>query len=228
MNQDEAKRKAAEAALEHLPEQGVVGLGSGSTARIFIDLVGELVKGGRRLQGVPTSDASRRQAQALGIPLLDDLGPWAIDLCVDGADEVSDALDLIKGGGGAHTREKIVNYAARKNLIIVDESKLSRRLGERWPVPVEVLAFAHRTTADALGRVGSADLRLKDGQPWRTDSGNFLYDVRVGPLDDPAELDRRLHALPGVVETGLFIGRADQVIVAGENGVRLVEPRRMT
>lgn len=226
MDQDEAKRKAAEAALEQLPEQGVIGLGSGSTARIFIDLVGELVKQGRRFQGVPTSDASRRQAEALGIPLLDDVGPWTIALCVDGADEVSDELDLIKGGGGAHTREKIVNYAARKNLIIVDESKLSRRLGERWPVPVEVLAFAHRTTAEALGQFATADLRLKDGRPWRTDSGNFLYDLHVGPIDDPAELDRRLRALPGVVETGLFVGRADQVVVAGENGIRLLEPRR--
>src|SRR3954467_8120252 len=107
MNRDEAKRLAARAALDLLPEEGIVGLGSGSTAQLFIDGVGELVKAGRKLQGVPTSEASRAHAERLGIPLLGDQGPWAIDVCVDGADEVSEQLDLIKGGGGCHTREKI-------------------------------------------------------------------------------------------------------------------------
>src|SRR5882724_13457264 len=130
MSDDDAKKRAALAALDLLPEAGVLGLGTGSTTRFFIEAVGQLVRDGRRFCCVPTSQQSRALASQCGIPLLDDTGPWTIDLCVDGADEVSEELDLIKGGGGAHTREKVVNFAARKNVIIVDESKLSRQLGE--------------------------------------------------------------------------------------------------
>jgi len=220
MDQNEAKRLAARAALDLLPLAGVIGLGSGSTAKLFIDGVAERVKRGAELVAVATSEASRQQATYLGIPLLDDEGPWSIELCVDGADEVSAELDLIKGGGGCHTREKIVNRAARTNVIIVDDSKLSVRLGEQWPVPVEVLSFAHRTTALALGSFGRVTLRLKGGSPWRSDAGNFIYDVNVGPITRPAELERELRALPGVVETGLFCARADIVIVAGPDGIR--------
>jgi ribose 5-phosphate isomerase A len=220
MNRDEAKRLAARAALQLLPEVGVVGLGTGSTAAIFIDAVGELVRHGRNLAGVPTSEASRRQAEALGIPLLADDGPWTVDVCVDGADEVSRNLDLIKGGGGCHTREKIVNHAAHLNVIIVDEGKLSERLGERWPVPVEVLGFGHRATARALERWGTVTLREKDARPWLTDAGNLIYDVRTGPIADAAALERELRAVPGVVETGLFVARADRVIVAAGSGIR--------
>jgi len=223
MTQDEAKKLAAEAALSLLPETGVIGLGSGSTAKLFIDAVGVLVKNGRKLSGVATSDGSRAQASELGIPLLGDDGPWDIEVCVDGADEVSDALDLIKGGGGCHAREKIVNYSSRTNVIIVDESKLSDKLGEKWPVPVEVLVFGHRSTVRALERFGEVTLRERGGEPWMTDAGNFIYDVRVGPIDDPAALDRELRALAGVVETGLFVQRADRVIVAGAGGIRQLQ-----
>jgi ribose 5-phosphate isomerase A len=226
MDPNEAKRLAARAALEMLPESGVIGLGSGSTAKLFIDGVGELVTKGRKLVGVPTSEQGRAQAVSLGIPLLDDTGPWAIDVCVDGADEVSSALDLIKGGGGCQTREKIVNFSSRTNVIIVDDTKLSQRLGERWPVPVEVLTFGERSTVAALGRFGEVKLRLKDGAPWMTDAGNFIYDVAVGPIDAPDRLDRDLHAIPGVVETGLFCDRADVVLVAGPSGVRELRPSR--
>jgi ribose 5-phosphate isomerase A len=226
MTQDEAKQAAADAALELLPEEGVIGLGSGSTAKLFIDGVGRLVKDGRKLRGVPTSDGSRAQALSLGIELLDDEGPWDIALSVDGADEVSASLDLIKGGGGAHTREKIVNFASQKNIIIVDDTKLSEKLGRRWPVPVEVLAFAHKATVRALGRFGETGLRLKDGKPWMTDAGNYIYDVRAGEIDDPAALDAELRRVPGVVETGLFIQRADLVLVAGAHGIRRLEPSR--
>jgi ribose 5-phosphate isomerase A len=224
MTQDEAKLEAARAAVAELPEAGVVGLGSGSTAKLFIDEVGALVKAGRKLRGVPTSEGSRRQAQALGIPLLPDDGPWMIDVTVDGADEVSDALDLIKGGGAAHTREKIVNYASARNVIIVDGSKLSRRLGEKWAIPVEVLSFAHPMTASHLAKLGQPTLRTKDGSPVRTDSGNVIYDVRVHPLDSPAQMDRALHCIPGVVETGLFVGRCNLLIVATPEGVRRAMP----
>jgi ribose 5-phosphate isomerase A len=220
---DDGKRRAAVAALDELPPEGVIGLGSGSTARLFIAALGELVASGRRYTGVPTSEASRRQAQELGIPVLPDDGPWDIAVTVDGADEVDDALDLIKGGGGAHTREKIVNVSSRRNVIIVDASKLSRRLGERWAVPVEVLPFAHLATREHLARLGAPTLRVAGGAPFRTDAGNLIYDVACGPIADTRRLDAALHAIPGVVETGLFLGRADVVLVAGDAGVeRLV------
>lgn len=222
-NLDHAKRLAAHAALAELPHAGVVGLGSGTTARLFIEEVGLLVKSGRRLTGVPTSEASRAQARALGIPLLEDLGPWKIDVCVDGADEVSDGLDLIKGGGGAHTREKIVNAAARRNVIIVDASKRSRLLGERRPVPVEVLPFGRLATEALLQSLGTATLREQDGAPFRTDSGNFLYDLKLPPIINPGALQAVLRGLPGVVEVGLFVKRADVVLVASEAGVERLE-----
>jgi ribose 5-phosphate isomerase A len=220
MSEDDLKRKAAHAALDLLPARGVLGLGTGSTTRWFIEAVGDLVRAGRDFVAVPTSRASRSLAQQVGIPLLDDEGPWQIELCVDGADEVSASLDLIKGGGGAHTREKIVNHAARRNVIIVDETKLSTRLGEKRKVPVEVLPFGARTTAAALAKLGKPELRAQGGTPFRTDSGNLIYDLGVAPLDDPRQLDGQLRALPGVVETGLFLGRADVVVVAGAAGVR--------
>ena len=209
-----AKRAAALAALSELPPSGTIGLGTGSTTRLFIDALGELVAQGRRYTGVPTSDASRTQAAALGIPLLSDDGPWDIDVTVDGADEVSPALDLIKGGGGAHTREKIVNAASRRNVIIVDESKLSPQLGTRWRLPIEVLAFAHAETARHLAHFGAPVLRAQ-----RTDAGNVIYDLACGPIADPAALDAALHMVPGVVETGLFVRRADVVLVARAGGV---------
>ena len=221
MSEDEAKRRAALAALELLPERGVIGLGTGSTTRFFIEGLGELVRAGRSFIGVPTSLQSRKLATECGIPLLDDVGPWTIDLCVDGADEVSDKLDLIKGGGAAHTREKIVNFASKKNAIIVDSSKLSRRLCEKRAIPLEVLTFAHLTTRAALSALGQPVLRLRaDGTPVITDSGNYIYDLSVAPLEVPAEFDQRLRTVPGVVETGLFCGRADWVIVAEATGIR--------
>ena len=224
---DGAKHKAALAALAELPLEGVIGIGTGSTSRLFIAALGELVAAtGRRYTCVPTSQASRTQARELGLPLLSDDGPWDIAVTVDGADEVSDALDLIKGGGGAHTREKIVNFSSRRNVIIVDASKRSRWLGEHWPVPVEVLAFAQLTTRDHLARLGTPVLRVRDGAPFRTDSGNAIYDVACGPIADPRALDAALRAIPGVVETGLFIGRADVVLVAGESGVERLVPSR--
>jgi ribose 5-phosphate isomerase A len=221
----DAKRTAARAALAELPEHGTIGLGSGSTAKLFIEEVGALVRGGRRLVGVATSDESRRQAESLGIPLLPDEGPWSIDVTVDGADEVSASLDLIKGGGAAHTREKIVNAASKRNVIIVDATKLSDRLGEKWPVPLEVLPFGHRATARALEAFGRPARRERDGVAVRTDAGNFVYDLHAGAIDDPGALDRALRAIPGLVETGLFVGRADVVIVASDAGARTLARR---
>jgi ribose 5-phosphate isomerase A len=221
----DAKRAAARAALHEIPDHGgaIVGLGSGSTARIFVEELGARVRAGLRILGVPTSKSTRELAASVGIVLLEDEGPWDIDVNVDGADEVSDGLDLIKGGGGAHTREKIVNYAARRNVVIVDASKLSGQLGERWPVPIEVIPFAHGTTRARLEGFGRPALRERGGSPVVTDAGNLIYDLHVGPIPDPGALDRELHAIPGVVETGLFVARADVVLVAGEPGVRRLQ-----
>lgn len=219
MSSDEMKRKAALAALAHLPETGVLGLGTGSTTRWFIEAVGELVAQGRRFSAVPTSQASRALAERCHIPLLDDAGPWRIDVCVDGADEVSRELDLIKGGGGAHTREKIVNYAARSNVIIVDDSKLVDCLGEKRRVPLEVLPFGLRTTLHSLRALGEPEVRMLGDAPFMTDSGNYVVDLATGAIADPSRLDRLLHSLPGVVETGLFVRRADIVVVAAVDGV---------
>lgn len=216
MDKAEAKRRAAERALDYLPSSGVIGLGSGSTSHFFIHGVAKLVREGRVLRGVATSRESKRLALELGIELLDDEGPWTIDVCVDGADQVSRSLDLIKGGGGMHAREKIVNFCSRTNIIVVDESKLSEKLGIKAPVPVEVLPFGHRQTARTMMHLGEPTLRVDDGQPYITDSGNLIYDIAVGVLEDPAALERALKQLPGVVETGLFCGRADRVIVGGE------------
>src|SRR3954469_2505208 len=177
---DDFKRQAAVAALAELPPDGVIGIAAGSTARLFIAALGELVAAGRRYTCVPTSEASRTQAEQLGIPLLSDDGPWDIAVTVDGADEVDDALDLIKGGGGAHTREKIVNFSSRKNVIIVDASKRSHRLGTHWPVPIEVFPFAHPATRVHLARLGTPTLRFASGAPVRTDAGNLLYDLACG------------------------------------------------
>jgi ribose 5-phosphate isomerase A len=221
MDVDEVKRAAARAALDELPLQGVIGLGSGSTACLFVEELAKRQAGRGGFVGVPTSEATRALATRLGIPLLDDVGPWAIDVTVDGADEVSSDLDLIKGGGGAHAREKIVNHASRRNIIVVDGSKLSRRLGEHRDVPLEILPFAHGTTRQHLATHGVATLRLHDGKPARTDAGNMLCDLAMkSPIDDPAALDRALRSIPGVVETGLFVGRADVVLVADGRAVR--------
>lgn len=223
VDSDTHKREAARAAAELLPERGVVGLGTGSTTRFFIDEVGRLVGEGRRLTGVPTSRRSRELAQSLGIPLLDDMGPWSIDVCVDGADEVSSELDVIKGGGGAHTREKIVNRHAKRNVIIVDGSKLSQKLGERWPVPVEVVVFGHRATAALLFRFGTPALRMSGDGPFVTDSGNYIYDLATGPIAEPKLLEAALRDLPGVVESGLFCARTDTLIVASSDGISVRE-----
>lgn len=226
MDQNQAKLLAARAAVERLPAHGTLGLGSGSTAKLFVDEVGARVAAGAKYVGVPTSSATRAQAEALGIPLLGDEDAWDIALAVDGADEVDEALNLVKGGGGALTREKIVNYASRQNVIIVDESKLSKKLGEKWHVPIEVLVFGRAQTERRLRAFGEVRVRLSGGKAFHTDAGNLIFDVATGPIDDPAKLDAELRAIPGVVETGLFVGRADVVIVAGASGTRVLERPR--
>jgi ribose 5-phosphate isomerase A len=215
------KQEAARAALALLPDRGVIGLGSGSTAKLFIEALATLIQGGRALVGVPSSRESESLARALGIPLLGDDGPWDIDLCVDGADEVDPRLDVIKGGGGMLTREKIVMAAARETVLLVDESKLVPALGTTWRVPVEVVGFGHAATAARLAAFGEPRLRKgKDDGPFVTDQGGVIYDVATGPITDAPALERALEHVPGVVTVGLFTGRAGRVIVAGRDGIR--------
>jgi ribose 5-phosphate isomerase A len=219
MSIEDYKRAVAIAALEELPSDGIIGLGSGSTAGIFLEVLRDAIARGRRFVGVPTSEETRARATALGIPLLADDGPWAVAVTIDGADEVNPALDLIKGHGGAHTREKIVSAASAKTVIIVDDSKLSPQLGEQRPIPIEVLAFAHNTTSTRLLRFGRPVRRRTRGIPERTPAGNYIYDLEVAPIADPRALETELLAIPGVVETGLFVARADVVLIGSSRGV---------
>ena len=221
-DQDALKRAAAEKALELVRDGMLLGLGSGSTVRYFTEGVGRLVADGMKLRGVPTSRATAEIAAAGGIPVVEDL-VGLIDLAVDGADEVDPSLNLVKGRGGALFREKLVAAAARRFVAVVDESKMVDRLGV-GVLPVEVLPFLWRTTADRLVKLCSGlTVRGGEEQPYVTDNGNLILDLSFeGGIDDPAELGTALEAVVGVVEHGLFLGMADTCIVAGEKGPRVL------
>ena len=215
--QDQAKRAAAVRAVDLVRSGTVLGLGTGSTAALAVEEIGHRLAAGRLhdLVGVPTSEATERQARSLGIPLSTLDHHPKLDLTIDGADEVDPARRLIKGAGGALLREKIVAAASRRLAIVVDRSKLVDRLGTRYPVPVEVAPFGwttHLAPIRALG--GEPVLRSRDGTPYRTDGGNFILDVRFADgLDDPERVAAELKARVGVVETGLFLGFEPEVIV---------------
>ena len=222
---DAERRRAAEAALDDVRPGMKLGLGSGRTAEHFVRLLGERVRGGLSIVGVPTSAKTAELARSDGIPLatLDD--EPILDLVVDGADEVDPELRLIKGGGGALLREKIVATAARRMIIVVDEGKIVDALGA-FPLPVEVVPFgatpvrlAIERVTGRLGMTGSFTWRQAGDRPYLTDGGNHILDVSLGRIDEPERLARELDTMPGVVEHGLFIGMASLVIVAGRDGV---------
>ena len=225
---DELKRLAAERAAEFLGGVRVLGLGTGSTAAHFVEVVGERMAAGDLddLVAIPTSIETERQAAGLGIPLVDLESHPRLDLTVDGADEVDPDLNLIKGLGGALTREKIVAAASRELIIVVDDSKLVGVLGKSVALPVEVLPFGWHASAQRLEELGAASARRVAGEdPFETDQGNFILDCRFAKqIDDPAAVARAIDAIPGVVAHGLFLGMADRVIVAGEGGVKILEP----
>ena len=219
---DALKRAAAEEAVKLVEDGMVVGLGTGSTAAFAIEALARRHRQGLRFVGIPTSERTAAQAAAAGIPLTSFAEHRQIDLTIDGADEVErGTLNLIKGLGGALLREKIVAAASRHLAIIVDGSKLVDRLGTRVPVPVEVIAFGLEATRASLEVLGaSARLRLSSaGEPFVTDSGNRIIDCQFDPIADPARLEERIRRVVGVVESGLFIGRADPVFVADAAGV---------
>ncbi|MFZ1168452.1 MAG: ribose-5-phosphate isomerase RpiA [Candidatus Sulfotelmatobacter sp.] len=225
MANDQEKEAAARASLRFVEDGQVVGLGTGSTAAYFIQLLGEQVKNGLKIRGIPSSERSREQAAGLGIPLttLDEC--QEIDVTVDGADEVDPQLRLIKGGGGALLREKIVASATKNYVIIADETKRVPVLG-RFPLPVEVIKFAQAVVKKKIEALGAAvELRQgTDGKPYLTDENNHILDCRFGQIPDAGGLARRLNDMPGIVEHGLFIGLASIVLVA--NGSEIVELRR--
>jgi len=220
------KQQAAERAVEFVQPGMVVGLGSGSTAIFATRRIGQLIGEGKLkdVVGFATSQRIRAEAERLGIPLLSDDLPRPIDLTIDGADEVDPDMNLIKGGGGALLREKIVAQASKRVIIVVDDSKLSPRLGTRHTLPVEVLEFGWRSQQRFLESLGAriAIRQSGDQSPFVTDSGNMIMDCDFGPIADPAGLAVRLDGRAGIVEHGLFIGLATDLILAGKDGVRHV------
>ena len=217
------KQQAGEEAASLVHSGMVVGLGTGSTAIFAIRRIAARLRDGdlNGIQAIATSRATEAAARALAIPMLTDDIPREIDLTIDGADEVDPALNLIKGGGGALLREKIVAQASRREVIVVDESKLSPKLGTHWPLPVEVTEFGWRAQARFLESLGATVTpRTGDDGLYRTDQGNIILDSRFGPITDPAALASVLDARAGVAGHGLFIGIAHEVIVAGATGVR--------
>jgi ribose 5-phosphate isomerase A len=227
---DQLKREAAARAIEHVRDGMKLGLGTGSTARHFVELLGERVRGGLKVIGVPTSEATRADARRCGIQLttLDDIE--RLDLTVDGADEIDPALNLIKGGGGALLREKIVAAASDRMIVIADDSKWVNTLG-RFPLPVEVIPFGLSATRRAMERAFaesgvSGQMMVRkggDGHAFVTDGGHWIVDAQLGQIPDAPRLAALLTSIPGVVEHGMFIDLASIAVLAGSQGIRVVE-----
>ncbi|UFP96813.1 ribose-5-phosphate isomerase RpiA [Gloeobacter morelensis] len=226
MDLNTLKQTAARRAVEDVEDGMVVGLGTGSTAAFAVSALAERVRLGLRVVGIPTSERTARQAEAEGIGLGTLAEYPRVDLTIDGADEVAlGELALIKGLGGALLREKIVAAASERLIIIVDATKLVERLGSHGPLPVEVAPFGWQATARALERLGGqANLRAQEGQAFLTDGGHYILDCRFGPIARPAELEAAIDRIPGVVESGLFVGMASAVIVADEGGIEVLTP----
>jgi len=223
MVSDEPLAALADRALSLVRDDTLVGLGSGRAATAFVKSLGARVAQGLRIRGVPTSDATAALARSVGIPLVG-LDAGDLDIDVDGADEVAPNLDLVKGWGGALVRERIVAMAARRRVILVDSEKLVDRLGRRGRVPVEVLPFAMAFCQRKLTALGCRpSLRMADGRAFVSDNWNVILDCALDPIDDPRALERAIRAIPGVVDTGLFLDVADTVLVWDNGVVRALE-----
>jgi ribose 5-phosphate isomerase A len=222
--QDEAKRRAANRALEFVSDRQVIGLGTGSTAKFAIEGLGRLVRQGLSIRGVPTSIRTERMARELEIPLTDLNHVSVVDITLDGADEVDPEFNVIKGGGGALTREKLVALASAKRVIFVDETKLVSKLGVTRSLPVEVLPFAWAFSARLLAELGCVtNLRQQGGESFMTDNGNYILDCNFGPIEHPEELEHRIKLVPGVIECGLFIRIADTLVIGFDDRVEIRE-----
>jgi len=222
------KEMAAREAVKYVEEGMVVGLGSGTTATIAIKLLGEKVRDGLTIIGIPTSKESEKVAESMGIPIGELRAQPPVDLTIDGADEVDPNLNLIKGLGGALVREKIVASHSNLEIIVADDSKMVERLGQKAPVPVEVLRFAHEATIGKLQKLGCAcRVRFRNDQQFVTDNGNLIVDCRFTAIEDPKRLEAAINMIPGVVDNGLFLGMADKVILATSDGVKILEKDAM-
>ena len=217
MSADDDKMLAARAAVELVTDGMALGLGTGSTAVFAVQLLGERVRDGLKIEGVPTSESTEKLAKSVGIPIVTLAQCPRLDLDIDGADEVDPNLCLIKGGGGALLREKIVAFASRRVVIIVDEKKLVDKLG-RFHVPIEVIPFACGSIQETIIEMGAnSTVRERDGRVFQTDENNLILDCDFGLIADPRSLARKLSLIPGVVEHGLFIDMVERVII-GSNG----------
>jgi ribose 5-phosphate isomerase A len=220
------KRAAAERAVAEVEDGMVLGLGSGSTAEFAIAALAARVAAGLRIAGIATSERGAALARRLGVPLTSFAEHRCLDLTIDGADQVErGTLALVKGLGGALLREKIVASASRRMIVVVDESKLVERLGDRTPLPVEIVPFGWEVVMDRLAALEARpELRRQDAKPFVTDNGNYIADCRFSSIADPAQLEARLAAIVGVIESGLFLGLASKVIVGSQHGVEVIEP----
>jgi ribose 5-phosphate isomerase A len=232
MDQKQLKIEAARKALEHVSDGMRLGIGTGSTAEEFVRLLAEKVSTGLNVIGVPTSERTAALCRELGVPLSTLEETPELDLTVDGADEIDSELSLIKGGGGALLREKIVAAASARMIVIADKSKVVETLGS-FPLPIEVNRFGLRATeiavaaaAGKLGLSGDIKLRMTGSQPFVTDGDHFILDASFGRIPDTRALSEALHAIPGVVEHGLFIGLASAAVVAGSDGIETIQAVR--
>ncbi|MBK8277444.1 MAG: ribose-5-phosphate isomerase RpiA [Nitrospira sp.] len=216
------KKAAALKALDFVRDGMVVGLGTGSTAKHLVIALGERVRAGMKLRAVPTSLETAELARQVGIPLIDTANRWEIDVAIDGADQVDPNFNLIKGGGGALLKEKIVAASAKQFIVMVDQTKQVPVLGGSFPLPIEIIPFGWGSTAREIERLtrGRLVLRERNGAPFKTEAGHLILDVHLDRIDKPAELETALNLIPGVVETGLFVNRTHILIVGTAAGVQ--------
>lgn len=220
MSFEVSKKAAARAAIGFVEDGMIVGLGTGSTSLFMVGLLAEKVAAGLNIQAVATSEAIAAEARRQGITLVAEYPNFQrVDLTLDGADEADGEGRLIKGGGGALLREKLVAMASTRLVIMIDESKRVQQLGENWPVPVEVVPFGWARLHKRIEDLGAqVQLRQKDGQPFHTDQGNYIFDCRFGPMEQPEKIHAALIQLTGVVETGLFLGLTNTLVTGCESG----------
>lgn len=223
--QDKSKRMAAARAVEEIEDGMVLGLGSGSTAAFALEALARRIAKGLRIVGIPSSEKTAALAQQLGVPLASFVEHSRIDITIDGADQVErSTLNLIKGLGGALLREKILASASDRMIVVVDETKLVDHLGGNMPLPVEIVSFGWQTVLDRLAALGCAPrLRLAGDEPFTTDGGNHIADCVLPEIPDPAALEARLSSVIGVIESGLFIGLASEIVIGRSTGVEVIE-----
>jgi ribose 5-phosphate isomerase A len=225
LEREELKKLAGEEAVKYIKDGMIVGLGTGSTVEYTLRKLGKKVGEGLNIQGIPTSIHTKRIANEENIPLTTLEENPEIDLTVDGADEVDSYLNLIKGGGGALTREKIIAFNSKKVIIVIDDSKVVKALGIDFPLPVEVIKFGWTSTKKTLEKFG-CEVKLREimeNEPYITDNGNYILDCEFERIEDPEQLDADINLIPGIVETGLFIGLVDEVIVGSKQGVMTLD-----